>query len=351
MFKVLIVDDELPIKRSLKKIIETELPDFTVIGTADNGEEALAFMEESQPDLVITDIHMPVINGFELAQEIKNRGLAPEIVIISGYSSTDYFRQALWNCASDYLMKPIDTDEVVATLMRCAAKLIKHKQELLEKSDWYTTSKSFIHRLASHIWLLNRDAMVSELKDLHQLFVDKRYHLIMMHEMYLDVLTLLMAELGELSGSRFHYVEYTNLKALGRHDKLYEQVQATLIDMMENIRGMRNWGTHKTIRNALDNIHQSYMNETLSLRDIALSVGMSPNYFSKCFSEEVGISYSQYINRLRMEKALDLLNDPLFKVYEVAHAIGFSDYTHFAKVFKKKYEFSPTEYRANMGII
>jgi two-component system response regulator YesN len=198
---------------------------------------------------------------------------------------------------------------------------------------------------------MNTEAVAKELAIIHEYFSSNRYKWMQSNEMLILLLTLLNAELIEISGDRIHLERFAEFQQACLSDRSYEMVQSLICKAMEEIRQLRNWGTHRIILKALELIHQSYMEKSLSLQEVAMCVGISPNYFSKCFREEVGISFSLYIARLRMNKAIELLNDPLFKVYEVAHASGFSDYAHFAKVFKKNFEFSPTEYRVNVGII
>jgi len=351
MFKVLIADDEAAVKRSLGKIIECDFPDFTVVGTVKDGEEALNFLAEFEVDLVITDILMPGMDGLQLAREIRNRGLNVEIVMISGYSDHSYYRQALRSGAAEYLLKPIDADEVTKTLNLIADKLYKQRRNLGERSDWIAVCRTKTNRLANLIWLLNNDSVFKELDILHQYVLSHQNNWIQTQEMFVILLTLLNAELIEISGDRIRLEQFAEFHQACLSDKKFDVIHRLVWKTMDEIRQVRNWGAHKIIHNALERIHQSYTDKSFSLKEVALSVGISPNYFSKCFREEVGVSFSSYIGRLRMKKAMNLLNDPMFKVYEVAHASGFSDYAHFAKVFKKSCEFSPTEYRVNIGII
>jgi two-component system response regulator YesN len=316
-----------------------------------DGEEALNFIANFKLDLVITDILMPGMDGLKLAQEIRDRGYNTEIVMISGYSDHSYYRQALQNGAADYLMKPIDADEVIKTMTLIADKLRKQQRELCERSEWVSICKPSIHRLANFIWIMNNEAVAKELAIIHEYFSSNRFKGMQSNERSILLLTLLNAELIEISGDRIHLERFAEFQTACFTERSCEMVLSLIRKAMEEIRQLRNWGTHRIILKALELIHQSYMEKSLTLQVVAMCVGISPNYFSKCFREEVGVSFSLYLARLRMNKAIDLLNDPLFKVYEVAHASGFSDYAHFAKVFKKNFEFSPTEYRVNVGII
>ncbi|CAM4175078.1 response regulator transcription factor [Lederbergia lenta] len=92
-------------------------------------------------------------------------------------------------------------------------------------------------------------------------------------------------------------------------------------------------------------INENFNNENVSLQLISDYVELSPAYFSRTFKEETGSSFVQYLTKMRMEKAKILLGNPYFKSYEVADAVGYIDYSHFSKAFKKYNEISPNEYR------
>lgn len=116
MFRVLIVDDEPAIRHRLRNAIEWKKNGFEIAGEASDGEEALALVQDLKPEVVITDIRMPVINGLELAKRIKK--LSPElhIVILSGYSDFEYAQEAIKYGVEEYLLKPVEENELEIVL-------------------------------------------------------------------------------------------------------------------------------------------------------------------------------------------------------------------------------------------
>jgi two-component system response regulator YesN len=128
MFKVLLVEDEAFIRNGLKKMVEGLVHGFKVTAEAKDGEEALEFMKRDIPDLMITDIRMPRMDGLSLIQRIKEHHFSFPIVIISGHGEFEYAKRALRFQVMDYLLKPIDRVEL--------AKLLeKLKQELTERKN------------------------------------------------------------------------------------------------------------------------------------------------------------------------------------------------------------------------
>ncbi|MBD8069067.1 response regulator transcription factor [Bacillus sp. PS06] len=130
MYKVLLVDDEQFVRKGLMSLIDWDGCGYEVIAEAGNGEDALQVIMDCQPDLVITDIRMPVTDGLELIQNVsQSNEITPKFVIVSGYNDFKYAQQALRFGVSDFILKPIDKDELEVTLLRLAASMTEEKQE------------------------------------------------------------------------------------------------------------------------------------------------------------------------------------------------------------------------------
>lgn len=111
--KLLIVDDEWMIADSLSTMEEWAERNITVAGTADNGFSAIRFLQEQPVDLVITDIRMPDMDGLQLLQHIYEEYSNTKVIIISGYEDFACAKKALKYQAKGYVLKPIDTDELL----------------------------------------------------------------------------------------------------------------------------------------------------------------------------------------------------------------------------------------------
>jgi len=115
---ILIAEDEPAAARYLRSIIELKRPDFRIAGCADNGQDALERIRLRKPDLVITDVKMPVMDGIELAVALKDEFPSLPIVIVSGHQDFEYARRVLDTGVVDYLLKPLNPVQLVEALDR-----------------------------------------------------------------------------------------------------------------------------------------------------------------------------------------------------------------------------------------
>lgn len=121
--RVLIVDDEPLILNGLVKIIGEAAPLGTEVFKANNAFEALDLMKDHMPDVTVTDLHMPEKNGFELIEAARDSGLCDRFIILTGYDEFEYVRKALRTGVVDYLLKPIDKNEIALLLARIDQEL------------------------------------------------------------------------------------------------------------------------------------------------------------------------------------------------------------------------------------
>ncbi|AZK46394.1 response regulator [Paenibacillus lentus] len=131
--RVILVDDEVYTRKGLVKLIDWEACGFHVAGEADNGEDALELIRSIRPDLVITDIRMPVLDGLGLIRQlIEEEDEPPVFVIISGYDDFSYAQQAVRYGVHDFILKPIDEAEFMEMLSRLDERL-RQEQEGRER--------------------------------------------------------------------------------------------------------------------------------------------------------------------------------------------------------------------------
>jgi two-component system, response regulator YesN len=124
MYKVILVDDEKSICEGLQRMIQWEQYGFEVCDAARNGEEALCKIKMHIPDLIVTDIRMPYMNGLQLIEHVRNSDFRDmEFIVLSGYAEFEYARQAIKNGVTSYLLKPVDEDELYALLENIRAKI------------------------------------------------------------------------------------------------------------------------------------------------------------------------------------------------------------------------------------
>lgn len=132
MLKLMIVDDEYLFREALKISLPWEKLGYKVCCEAENGYDALEKIAEYKPDVALVDINMPVMDGLELAAEIKEKDLGVKVIIITGYGEFSYARQAIEVGVGNYLLKPIDEGELTEALVRVKAKIEKERSAKTE---------------------------------------------------------------------------------------------------------------------------------------------------------------------------------------------------------------------------
>lgn len=127
--KLLIADDEMQIRSGLSEGIDWEELGIVEVMTAENGIEALEICKEKKPEIVLTDIRMPGLNGLELGKQIVEIYQPVSIVILSGYSEFEYAKDAIRLGAFDYLLKPINVESLINTVRNAASSIEKRRNQ------------------------------------------------------------------------------------------------------------------------------------------------------------------------------------------------------------------------------
>lgn len=551
--KMIIVDDEPVICKGLRLTIPWHELGVRVVGEAHNGKQALRLAEKHDVDLVLTDVKMPEMDGLALAEALRRERPQVRIVMISGYDEFEYARQALRLGVEDYLLKPVDIDELWQLVKRLAHERRKELDEEREEQKealtrWVmsqilslpapeTGRKERYFRRVRGFWLcvsqldayaeLERQLTETERKDLENkwqrlvikelsgahmtagetvsFFTHPNCHvavcllagtldgekvgkwfarrlericeawdgpsrlcfgvagpygdLSLLNEAYGQALTALKNKVsdgdhciffhgadsgngrpaGTLSqqgsgtesenrskgknrtgqGRRWidlREAEKVLMEALLQNDAkaltvnvdaLFERLRIRHYSLEEALSFCRDlryllelrlrefftrWdgeGTesifltgnidlhryntfsllkqlfhqdvlrlaqkwplrrgrnHWLVKRAKEYIEEHF-HQDLRASDVAGFLHITPNYFSTIFKQETGKSFCEYVSRLRVEKAKELLANTSFRVFEIAEEVGYKEYKYFAQVFKKLTGVTPTEYRERL---
>lgn len=135
MYKLLIVEDEEIIRHGIIRSIPWDDLGYEIIGQVTNGKEAIDFVEANCPDVILTDVRMPVMDGLEMSSQINSRYPEVKIIILSGYSDFEYARDAIRFKAFDYLLKPTDKNKFLQCFVRLKHELDQRKNETEEWSQ------------------------------------------------------------------------------------------------------------------------------------------------------------------------------------------------------------------------
>lgn len=499
MFRVLLVDDEPLITKGLMALLDWEDYGFEIVNTAESGEEALSFLKENPIDILITDIMMEEMTGLELIKEAKT--IQPEIkcIVLTGYQEFGFIKQGLLLGIENYLVKPVDEEELLTTVQNVSQKLqaitgAEHAEETtilkdntlwrlingeIDKSDclerlalydiqfnqpFYNVSilhfehsnqaeissdiRKFIEEQYSAICLYSpnqelmiifesekeeellkwnqslaaqlRDeeretgtfylsmgkpvACVDELEEsfsvareysLFQLYsepniliserltIDKHDEVKKQHEFKecivkqllkadeetFQTIDIFFKELTKNTKfistqvvkkytfdliSYIHYsiqpddlTQYTAAVERMVYSSDIHQLKAILKEYCDEIifsihhqADMRS----PIVQNVLSYIHAHY-DQGLSLKTLGQQFHVNAIYLGQLFQKELGVVFSEYLNRIRLEKAKELLKTTHYRAGEIGKRVGYSDTTYFYKQFKKTVGTTPSEWR------
>ena len=144
LYRIILVDDEEEVRQSIIRKINWTEAGFKVVGDAENGEDALEKVEALEPDLILTDIRMPYMDGLTLAERVRQKYPSIKIVIFSGYDDFEYAKQAIKLNVTEYILKPVNVEELTAILKRIKANL---DEEIEQKRNVNLLRENYIKSL------------------------------------------------------------------------------------------------------------------------------------------------------------------------------------------------------------
>lgn len=142
MYNVFLVDDEPIVLEGIRSKIDWESSGFNFAGEATDGEIALSMIHELKPDILITDIKMPFMDGLQLAAAVKKFQPWIKIIILSGHDEFDYAKKAISIGIEDYLLKPFTSEEVINSLKKAAFQIDKERTQLSDITKMREALKS-----------------------------------------------------------------------------------------------------------------------------------------------------------------------------------------------------------------
>ncbi|TBL74658.1 response regulator [Paenibacillus thalictri] len=338
MYHVLVAEDEHWIRSGLVEMIDRIGGGFKVVGEAENGTEAWNLIQELHPSVLITDIMMPQMDGLSLIKQIDETKLPIVSVIISGYDNFSYAQQGIRYGVSEYLLKPVRPEMLQEALQRSI-----HRLELLQPIHQQLMQiQAFIDQIQS----MDPQQLNTEQAQLTQSIVKNRQ----CHPSFrMGLLRILAGKLNELLET--FYPDYEKItieqekeETFKKHIQRLTELWCKMSQSQDHKRSFR-----LIIKQACDYAEKRYMQE-ISLSHISETVGLSVSHFSALFKQHTGDSFVNYMNRIRIDKAKQLLLEPDLKIYQVADMVGFSSVPYFTRVFKNITGLSPNEFRKGMGI-
>lgn len=370
--KLLIVDDEVQIREGLSEGIEWAALGFDEVLIAENGVEAFALFQAHRPEIIITDIRMPGMDGLELSKRVREMSDFVKIIILSGHSDFTYAKEAIQIRVNDFELKPVKISNLLALVARLMkeyeaerlkarnqqeAAVISYLEAAMrgektgpaEFTHFYVTRDKQLKLCIQNVEIDQAKAIIEAEFQMHAPALDGEM-LPQAHSLCLDLMTILIRTLDERNVEIGGLMDGSALARIGELTRLSEY-REWIVELYSLVLGrLAPNGTmlqSPVIRNATAYIKDHY-SEDLSVDGLARKFGLTPNYFSHLFKKEVGVRFSEYINKCRIEEAKRLLKEPHLMAYEVTGLVGFQDYKYFFKVFKKMEGCSPSDYRKSI---
>ena len=171
MYKLMIVDDEQIEREGMAQFIPWEKYDVELAGTAWNGLDGFEQIQEKHPDIVLTDIKMPVMNGIELIRKLNENFPDIRVIVLSGYGEYEYTSQAMELGVRHYILKPCDEEKIVAVLEEVKKEIEKNREKQQKEAQYHQIRRRMLPRAKEEIFrslLQNRELPDGEQELLRQ---------------------------------------------------------------------------------------------------------------------------------------------------------------------------------------
>lgn len=359
MFKLVIVEDEDNIRHSLECFIPWKELGFQVVNTFSDGSDALAYLQDNPCDALLTDILMSRMSGLELIRNLREIHPQTKVVILSGHSEFTFAQQAITYQVSHYLVKPVDEDELMSVFKGIAEQLA-HEQVVLPDNP-RTADADLPEQQADEA--LYEDVVSAYKLLIIELDLGNKHMLVHMLDSFLGKLHGTgLSQMQSVLKNLYAVIEQNYLKrkisALditnGKFDAehLYNAktenaviscVKEDFCALCDGLKNRKPVSKHSVIEWLVQYLN-AHIDEDIAHDVIAKKYRMHPGYLSRLFKQEIGETLSEYILRIKMEKAAQLLREGQYKVGEVAAMVGYSASSYFSIMFKKYTGYSPREY-------
>lgn len=385
MYTVLIVDDEPLVRLGIINSVAWENYGVNRILEADNGNKAWMVYQSEQVDIVITDIKMPEMNGIELLRFLKSSDSKAVRIVLSGYSDFEYLQKAIRAGVMDYLLKPINVielEEVLETAINRLREEEIQKTERMKNLRENTLARLMEGNIGKHELRDKMEKLNIRLGRGPYIVTVFQFPTVLFEEQsFFSKLDLCEEECGkiiqreetglvcsmngnlvvlydkELTNEKLDYINGRLARAIGKHMEqevnIYmgkpvgetDEIAFSYLDAKSRNKEKKEKKKYSKQIQDLLNYIEDHFREEISLKEAAELFYINPSYLGYIFKKEYGHSFTETVNRKRIEYARELLMNSNIKIYEVAEKAGFTDSRYFVRVFKKYEGVNPSEVR------
>ncbi|MBB6634646.1 response regulator [Cohnella thailandensis] len=337
MYHVLVVEDEPLIRDAIVEMVN-QLEGFRVTGEASSCEEGWRLVQELWPTLIVTDIQLPDADGLELIRRIREQKSPIVTVIVSGHDNFSYAQLGIRLHVSEYLLKPISEKELHGALTRSLERL----ETFAEPNRVLLDIQGFVDGMADceSIRLFERaERILNTIRGSR--IVEPGIRL-----SYVRIFAGKLAELIKAVDPSYRAPE----PADAYDDREARQlIRELLHEWIRSYPQFANNNMRLVIKRACAYMEE-HLQDEITLKQMADYANLSVSYFGVLFKQHTGKSFVNYLNQIRIEKALELLRGTDRKIYEIAESVGFVSLPYFNRVFKQVSSMAPNEYRKSLGV-
>jgi two-component system, response regulator YesN len=350
VIRIVIADDEKMIREGLRRTMPWAEMGIEVAGVAADGERALELIKETRPRIVLTDVRMPKMDGLELLRRVKGEFPETCIVMLSGFDEFAYVREAVKGGAMDYLLKPVTAEELRGVITRVKERIGAEASGLKRGRE---ARRAVEESMAAYRTAARLGQARAAKACLDSIYGDERVRSLPVSsqkELFLEAIDGVVADLRK-EGFELREDDLLDgllldsaLVDLSSADEMREWVYRFTDAIADIVQGSGSDRGPAAVRQAVEYL-EAHFREDISAESVASAVLLSPNYFSHVFKKARGESFTDCLNRLRIEEAKRLLAEGARKVYEVSELVGYGDYKYFGAVFKRLVGVPPNRYR------
>lgn len=355
MFRLVIVEDEEIIRSSMARFIPWTEWGFDVSGLFGDGQSAIDYIEKHGADVVLTDVIMYDVSGIDLAQWVHTHTPDTRVVILSGYQDFHFAQEAMAYGVRNYLLKPIDIDELEQTFAKIREELEKsHHPDTASLPIVYFGEEGFAQITKAEVLIAQEmvETAAGSIRPLCQRFSDlitPAPSNVKLHCLS-DLLTRIYQRIQESGISVSAVLPHETL--IERMNQMYaenmmDEATALLCDLYASVQQFKH--TSSSLVEQIKRYINEHLSEKMTVDDIAHSVYLSSGYVSRAFRLQCGESLMDYVIRMRMQRAAELIVSGRYTIAEIASLSGYQDRTYFYRSFKKWMGCTVREYKARRG--
>lgn len=334
MLNLLLVDDESSVRESIKALVHWDTFNINVIGSCSNAIEAMSVLIDERPDILLTDIKMPVMDGIELAEKALEMYPSIQCILLSGYNDFSLAQAAMRKGIRYYLLKPCSKAEIEQVLRQCCQQIEMENAGTIHR---YDKRKQLVQQIVDKILFFQArnsgNIEKSHVEEIAQPYLD----ISLLQEAFTVIVTQYALKINPKDA-------LTNIsEAFHDEEHLFEHMAHVLSVLFQ-----KTDEPSTVVNDVKEYIELNYANPNLTLQFIADQViHMNAQYLGKCFLKQEGMRFSEYTMAVRMEKSMELLKKTTDnRIYEVAEQVGLGNNSkYFYQLFKKYTGMTPKEFQ------